>query len=162
MGKRPRKSKVRPGNCGNPVVPLGHRHPTVGETPDDHAEGERDHEEVDTCGAQRHQTKDRGNCHCEQNSRRQGHPEAGSVARGQDTDAIGSKAEVSRMPQRSQTRIAENDVETHSENCIDQRLGQQREQERGEEWRRDEQKEKNNRRHHPLPGEQSWSHHARP
>src|SRR4030095_14667732 len=36
MSERPRQAEVRPGNCGNSVVPLGHCHPAVCETPDDH------------------------------------------------------------------------------------------------------------------------------
>src|SRR5262249_15685912 len=99
---------------------------------------------------------------CEQNSRRQGDSEASSVSCRKDTYTVSANAKVSRMAERSETRIAENDVKAHCKNRVDQRLGQQWEQERGDKrgWGNGEQEK--DKGHQGVFVKVGESHHARP
>src|SRR5262249_20268543 len=133
--ERPWKPEVRARNRRNAIISLSHCHPSVGKSPNDHAESESNHEEVNSAGAQRHQPENCGNGQCKKNARRQCDPKAGSIPRRQNTHAISAETEISGMTERSKTGIAENDIEAHRDYRVDQRLGQQREQKRGEKRR---------------------------
>jgi hypothetical protein len=152
--ERPGQAQLGARHARDAVVALGQGHPAVGETPHDHPEGERDHQEVDAGGPQGHEAEDRRHCRRQQDTDDERDPEGRAVLRRQDAHAVGTEPQIGGVAQRGQAGIAEDDVEAHGEDRVDDGLGQERQQERGEErWRRQERQEYDDDRdpHHARP-----------
>src|SRR5437899_400862 len=73
--ERPRQPEVGARDAGDAVVALGHRDPPMREPPDDHAERQGDHEEVDAARAQREEPEDRSDRGRQEHADRQRDPE---------------------------------------------------------------------------------------
>ena len=115
----------RPRDPGDAVVAHGHAHPAERESPDHHAEGERDHEEVDAHRADGDEAEYRRDRGSGEDRRQKAHPEGGLAARGEDRDRIGGDAEIGGMPERGEARVAEEQIEAHREDGEDEDLGEQ-------------------------------------
>ena len=163
VGEGPGQAEVRAGDSGDAVVALCQRHPSVGEAPHDHAEGQCDHEEVNARGTQGHQAEDGGDGRREQHADGQCDPETGPVPRRQDADAVRADAQVGGVTQRGQADVPKDDVQAHGQDRVDHGLREQCLQERRDERRGDgQQPEDDGDRDSWRTGRQRASRHARP
>ena len=122
----PGQPELRARHARDPVVALGQRHPAEGESPDDHAERERDHQEVSAGGADGDETKDGGGHGGGHDTDDEADQESRLTLGGEDGDGVRGHAEVGGVAERGQAGEAEEHVEAHGEDRHDQRLGQQR------------------------------------
>ncbi len=142
----PRQAEIGPRHRRDAVVALGQRHPAIGQPPDHHAERQGDHQEVDAGGAQGHQPEDGGHRRSQDDAHHEGRPETRTVPGGQNADAVGPEPEVGRVAERRQPRVAQDEIEAHGEDRVDQRLREQGEQEgRQERWPDRQQQEEHRR-----------------
>ena len=137
----PRQAQVRARHAGDAVIALGERDPAMGQAPDHHPQGQRDHQEIHAGRAQGDQPEDPGDCRRQHDADRQGDPERGAVSRGEDADAVGADPEIGGVAERREADVAQDEVEAHRQHRVDHGLGEQRQQERGDHGRRDQQHE---------------------
>ena len=132
-GEAPRQPELWPGHARDAVVALGHRDPAEGEPPDDHPEGERDHEEVGARRADRQEAEQGGRGRREQEAGAETSREPHLVLRAEDADGVRGDPEVGGVAERGEPGVAEEHVEAHREDRDDHRLRQERERVRGQE-----------------------------
>ena len=130
LAERPGQAQLGARHARDAVVALGQRHPAVGEPPHDHAEGERDHQEVDAGGAQATSPKMRGDRRrpaAMPTTQRQ--PRSPRRARSPGCPRCRRRApRYAAWPSEGEPGVAEEDVEAHGEDGEDERLGEQGEQ----------------------------------
>ena len=114
--------RARPGSDRDAVVPVGDADPTVGDTPDDLPQGDGDHDKAEPGAAQRQYGKDRGGGDGH-HQRAEDAEEVTGTAIDKDRPGIGGDAEESRMAERDEARIADQQVEPQREDGIEQDLG---------------------------------------
>ena len=97
--------RFEPRDAGDPVVSAGHRNPPVAETPQHHAERERNHQKVDVAHV-RDQQAERGAEHrAQKDPARDARPEASVVNGGEDGDGVGGHSEKAGVAERRQTGV---------------------------------------------------------
>src|SRR5262249_643690 len=126
-GINPRQPEVRPRDARDAVVTLGQRNPPEREPPDDHAERQRDHQEVRPGRADGDETEERGGDGRDDDPGDQTQHESTLTLGGEDGDGGGGDAEVGGVPERGHPGEARLHVEAHREDRDDHGLGEQRE-----------------------------------
>src|SRR6266536_2175998 len=120
------RAQLGPRHAGDAVVPLGQRHPPERESPDDHAQRERDHEEVGAARADGDEAEDRRGDGRQRDAGRGAAEKPHLALGGEERHHVGGDAEIRRLAERRQARVAQEHVEAHREDAEDERLGDER------------------------------------
>ena len=112
--------QVGPRTAAQAVLAARHRRPALAHTPDDHAQRQREQQEVLPAGAHRQPGIDHGNSQRASHAERKCQPGTAARCRHRIHDDVGGGAEDCTVTQRCSPGVAGQDIDRHRQQRVDE------------------------------------------